>query len=358
MFNDKLKRQAGEWSITDSDYLCVIYRGHAMSKLKIFLMILACAFVSCASKSTRNVAETNGQVPRIVPVPDFNADSAYLYVEKQVSFGPRVPNSTAHKACGDYLINELKRFGAQLYVQEMILTAYNGDRLQSRNIIGSYNTVNTRRILLFAHWDSRPYAENDPDTAKQRMPIDGADDGASGVGVLLEIARQIEKQAPEAGVDIIFFDAEDYGIPAFDNRNYQSDTWCLGSQFWAKNPHTPSYKAEYGILLDMVGAKDATFFKEETSVRKASFLVEKVWNVARDLGYGKYFIPAKGGYVVDDHQYVISGRNIPCIDIINYRAENVHGFGDYWHTHNDTMDNISRETLKAVGQTVLEVIYK
>jgi Zn-dependent M28 family amino/carboxypeptidase len=328
-----------------------------MNTPKIFFIILTCAFLSCANKSTQHTVETTIPSASSVAVPEFNADSAYRYVEKQVSFGPRVPNSQAHKDCGDYLAEELKRFGAQVHVQEMTLTAYNGDRLQSRNIIGSYDTSNPRRILLFAHWDSRPYADNDP-PATQRTPIDGADDGASGVGVLLEIARLIGIQTPGAGIDIIFFDAEDYGIPAFDNMNYQADnTWCLGSQFWAKNPHTPNYRAEYGILLDMVGAKNATFYKEETSQRKAPSIVEKVWEAARNSGYGKYFINARGGYVTDDHLYVIAGRNIPCIDIINYNLENQHGFGDYWHTHNDTMENISRETLKAVGQTVLEVIY-
>ena len=329
-----------------------------MNKLKIFFTILTCAFVSCANKHTRERTKIKEQALSIAPAPDFNADSAYLYVEKQVSFGPRVPNSPAHKACGDYLIDELKRFGAQLHVQEMTLTAYNGDRLQSRNIIGSYNIANPKRILLFAHWDSRPYADHDADPARQRTPIDGADDGASGVGVLLEIARQIGRQTIDAGIDIIFFDAEDYGTPAFDRGNYGDNTWCLGSQFWAKNPHTPNYKATYGILLDMVGAKNATFYKEELSVRRASFLVDKVWSAARNLGYGKYFIQAKAGSLIDDHLYVIAGRNIPCIDIINYDMENTHRFADYWHTHNDTMDNISRETLKAVGQTVLEVIYK
>ncbi|MDR2810728.1 MAG: M28 family peptidase [Tannerellaceae bacterium] len=328
-----------------------------MNKLKIFLMILTCLFVSCANKSTPDTENQTPSLP-VVAAPDFNVDSAYLFVEKQVSFGPRVPNSPAHKACGDYLISELKRFGAQLHVQEMTLTAYNGDRLQSRNIIGSYNITSPKRILLFAHWDSRPYADEDADPVTQRMPIDGADDGASGVGVLLEIARRIGNQTPEWGIDIIFFDAEDYGTPTFDKGSYTLDSWCLGSQFWAKNPHTPNYKATYGILLDMVGAKNATFFKEALSVRRASFLVEKVWNTARDLGYGKYFIQAKGGGVTDDHVYVIAGRNIPCIDIINYDTENTHGFADYWHTHNDTMENISRETLKAVGQTVLEVIYQ
>ena len=160
------------------------------------------------------------------------------------------------------------------------------------------------------------------------------------------------------GVDIIVFDAEDYGTPEFINNNHKQDTWCLGTQFWAKNPHIPGYKADFGILLDMVGSKNATFYKEGTSKKYAAPIVEKVWSTARDLGYGRFFINADGGHIVDDHQYVISGRNIPSIDIINLNPDTPHGFGAYWHTQNDTMDNIDRETLKAVGQTVLEVIYK
>ena len=237
-----------------------------------------------------------------------------------------------------------------------ILTAYDGTKLEARNIIGSFDPENSKRVLLFAHWDSRPYSDHDPDPSKHRTPLDGADDGGSGVGALLEIARQIGQKAPGIGIDIIFFDAEDYGTPEFVT-DYTPDSWCLGTQFWAKNPHVPNYTAEYGILLDMVGGKNATFFKEQQSLRAAAPIVEMVWSAARDLGYGKYFINATGGALIDDHQYVISGRNIPSIDIINYDPESKTGFASYWHTQKDNMENIDRETLKAAGQTVLEVIY-
>lgn len=316
--------------------------------------------MACGSAGSPEQGSTTTTTPQ-PPVttskaPTFEADSAYAYVANQVSFGPRVPNSKAHKQCGDYLAAELTRFGAQLYVQEANLKAYDGTLLEARNLIGSYNPEQSKRVLLFAHWDSRPYSDHDPDPANLRKPLEGADDGASGVGVLLEIARQLGQQAPNIGVDILFCDAEDYGTPEFVD-DYQPDTWCLGSQFWAKNPHVKNYKAEFGILLDMVGGKGATFFREFQSIRSAAPIVEMVWSKARDLGYGKYFINADGGAITDDHQYVISGRGIPSIDIINYDPDTETGFASYWHTQKDNMDNIDRETLKAVGQTVLEVIY-
>jgi len=253
-------------------------------------------------------------------------------------------------------LHELERHGAKVCRQNAVLTAYNGDKLEAVNIIGSYNIENKRRILLFAHWDSRPYADNETDAALQMTPIDGADDGGSGVGVLLEIARVISSNSPNVGIDIIFFDAEDYGTPSFVDE-HKSDTWCLGSQFWAKNPHVEGYKAEFGILLDMVGAKNASFYKETTSVRYANRYVERVWTAARNLGFGKFFVNAKGGAVIDDHLYVINGRNIPCLDIINYNNNTDSGFGDHWHTHDDNMSVIDKETLNAVGQTVLDVIF-
>jgi len=326
----------------------------------MLFVVLSCAFFSCGNKGANNdsASSTQQKVKTVSTIPEFNADSAYAYVAKQVDFGPRVPNTEAHRACGDYLINELKRFGAEMHIQEMTLTAYNGDKLQSRNIIGSYNKENDKRVLLFAHWDTRPYADWEEDSSKHYTPIDGADDGASGVGVLLEMARQFQAKTPDIGIDIIFFDGEDYGPPVFLSNHPPGEWWALGSQFWARNPHTPNYRAEYGILLDMVGSKNATFFKESISMRYAPRIVEKVWSKARDLGYGKFFINANGSAITDDHLYVITGRGIPCIDIINLVPENSSGFGSYWHTLDDNMENIDRETLKAVGQTVLEVIYK
>ncbi len=325
----------------------------------LFVLALSLSFMSCGQKGTGESTSATAEVrpATTTAAPEFNADSAYAQVAKQVSFGPRVPNTDAHKACGDYLISELKRFGAQLFVQDCLLTAYDGTKLKARNIIGSYDPENKKRVLLFAHWDTRPYADRDADKANYHTPIDGADDGASGVGVLLEMARLIGQKAPGIGIDIIFFDAEDYGEPVFD-RTRPGDWYCLGSQFWAKNPHVRNYKADYGILFDMVGGKGATFYKEGYSVQYAAPIVERVWSKARDLGYGKFFINAESGYITDDHQYVIEGRGIPSIDIINLNHDSKHGFADHWHTVNDTMDNISHETLKAVGQTVLEVIYK
>ena len=294
-------------------------------------ILFAAAMISCSQTPSSSSAKVESQPVKQQNVPAFDADSAWVFVENQVKFGPRVPNSEAHVACGNYLTSELKRFGAQVYEQEATLTAYNGTQLKAKNIIGSYNPENSKRVLLFAHWDSRPYADHDKDPANHKKPIDGADDGASGVGVLLEMARQFSIKSPAIGIDIIFFDAEDYGTPEFV-KEYKENTWCLGAQFWAKNPHVKGYKADFGILLDMVGAKNASFFKEATSMRYAPQIVEEVWSTARDLGYGKFFINAEGGAITDDHQYVILGRNIPCIDIIYTDPESDNGFGPHWHT--------------------------
>lgn len=330
-----------------------------INKVALSFMLVSLLTSACANKTSNSKTDTTPNKSTYQQVsPSFDSDSAYVYVDKQVSFGPRVPNSTAHSQCGDYLVNELNRFGAKVIEQKVDLKAFDGNILHSRNIIGSYNIDNPNRVLLFAHWDTRPFSDQDPDPQKHHNPVLGANDGASGVGALLEIARQLNQKAPTIGVDIIFFDAEDYGAPEFAEDVPPGDWWCLGSQYWSKNPHVPNYTARYGILFDMVGAPDATFFKEYYSRQYAGGVVEKVWSTARDLGYGRFFQDKNGGGVFDDHIPVNQYRKIPSIDIIQSDTNTPSNFGWYWHTSQDDMNNIDKATLEAVGQTVMEVIYK
>jgi hypothetical protein len=320
-----------------------------MLKNIIFIIGIVGVIFSC-KQNIQTLAPVNDVV-----VPEFNADSAYHYTAVQVAFGPRVPNTQAHKECGNYLVRELKRSGAEIFEQEAVLQTYDKQSIHAKNIIASFHPEIQPRILLCAHWDSRPFADQDSDPKNHHKPVDGANDGAGACGALLEIARQIGIQPPRTGIDIILFDAEDWGTPQFDQHAYGSTGWCLGSKYWAKNPHNPDYTAQYGILLDMVSAPDAQFFKEYISVQNAPNIVKKVWETAQSLGYDSFFINKLSTGIEDDHLQICEYRKIPCIDIIQYNPNS--GFGDYWHTVNDNMNKVSKETLKAVGQTVMHVIY-
>lgn len=306
--------------------------------------------------SCKQEAKTTTKQENIVAVPAFSSDSAYTYIENQVNFGPRVPNTNAHVACAAYLVTTLKSFGAEVTEQKVKLRAFNGEVLNANNIIAAFKPEVKQRILLFAHWDSRPWSDHDPHPANRKKPVLGANDGASGVGVLLEVARNLAIAAPTLGIDIIFFDAEDYGAPETYAGNAEH-SWCLGSQHWARSPHVNQYNARFGILLDMVGAKDARFYKDQISVHYAPRIVEKVWGAAHNLGFDKYFVNQLGGAITDDHLYVNQITGIPSIDIIQYNPESKNGFGDYWHTVNDDMSTIDKHTLFAVGTTVMHIIY-
>lgn len=327
-----------------------------MKSYYMFSLMSLLVFTTMSCGSNNKSAGATKSTEQQVKAPEFDADSAYQYVKAQVDFGPRVPNTSEHVACGNYLAKKLADFGAAVTNQYADLIGYDGKILKARNIIGSYNPENKKRILLFAHWDTRPWADNDPDEKNHHTPILGANDGASGVGALLEIARLINKKQPELGIDIIFFDAEDYGAPEFYKGEHKEEYWCLGTQYWAKNPHVQGYNARFGILFDMVGGKSATFYKESYSNKYAKDVVKKVWEKANSLGYGNYFINEDGGAVTDDHLFVNTIARIPSIDIIPSDQKDG-GFGSFWHTLNDSMDVIDKSTLKAVGQTVLEVIY-
>jgi len=327
-----------------------------MKKRLCLLLLAVFSIYSCKTKESSE--QTDEQAPALVKSPEFNADSAYSFVKKQVDFGPRVPNTKPHVTCGDYLVATLKKYGMQVTEQKFVAKTYDGKELNARNIIGSYNPKAAKRILLTSHWDSRPFA--DQDSLEKTKPVPAANDGASGVGILLEIARTLSLQTakPEIGVDIIFFDAEDWGNSE-EAGEMEYSGFCLGSQHWAANKHLPDYTAYFGVLLDMAGAKGATFFKEGYSVQMAEGVVREVWNTASRLGYNNYFIDENGSAITDDHLPVNKVAHIPMIDIIHTRQNNLSKtFFDQWHTTHDTMENIDPKTLKAVGQTLVQVIYQ
>lgn len=313
---------------------------------------------ACKDKpSTATPEQAESVSARQCPVV-FSADSAMAYVEAQCAFGPRVPNSEAHRLCGDYLVNEFRRRGLTVVEQKADLTAWDGNVLHSRNIIASYKPELSDRVIVCAHWDCRPWADADKDERRHREPVMGANDGASGVAVLLELARQLSQIAPKVGVDLICFDSEDYGRPYWAEGGDGSSDWCLGSQHWAQQPHVEGYAARYGILLDMVGGEGARFHYEGYSLQYAQPVVGKVWNAAHTAGFGEYFPMRDGGYVTDDHVPLNEVAQIPCIDIIPFNATPGQSFSPHWHTVNDTPENISPATLRAVGQTVVQVLWE
>lgn len=321
-----------------------------------YLILLSMACVLCSCGSADKGASRTEVVESQVSVPQFSADSAYHYVARQVAMGYRVPGTEAHRATAQWLSSELSRHGAQVIEQRSVVTAYDGTQLPICNIIAQFAPDKPVRIALAAHWDSRPYADKDPDASYHSEPIDGANDGASGVGVLLEIARCIGEQMPAVGVDILLFDAEDYGAPDWVAGD-TSRSWALGSQYWSTHPHKPGYRARYGILLDMVGASGIGFYKEYFSQYYASHIVDKVWECAARQGYAHIFVDANGGAITDDHLYM-NAAGIPTIDIIQHDPHSATGFFAQWHTREDNMQHIDASMLGIVGEVVMNVIYE
>jgi Zn-dependent M28 family amino/carboxypeptidase len=266
-------------------------------------------------------------------------------------------NSEAHEACGKWIAEKFASFGMAVSTQKADLKGFDGTILKSTNIIASFKPEVTNRILLCAHWDSRPWADNDPDEANHKKPVMAANDGASGVAVMLEVARLLPDSLG-IGVDFICFDAEDWGIPQWSDAEDDGNSWALGAQYWAANPHQQDYKANFGILLDMVGGQGATFYQEGMSVRYARHIVEKVWRAAQVVGFGSMFPMQTGGNITDDHIPVNQVAKIPTIDIIpHYPTCEQSTFGPTWHTVNDDMAHIDKNTLQAVGQTLIQVLF-
>lgn len=309
--------------------------------------------VACnGKKAPSGIASTTDYAA--VQIPEFCADSAYQYVADQLAFGFRSPGSKGHEQCAQYLSDQMRRWCDTVIVQVFSATLWNGDSYKGKNIIASIAPEKENRVLLAAHWDSRLWADQDPDEANHHSPIMGANDGASGVGALMEMARIMSSQRPEMGVDFIFFDMEDQGIPQWADI-YKDNTWCLGSQYWAQYPHRPYYHANYGVLFDMVGTDKLRFTKEEVSRNFAPGVINKLFDAAAQMGYGKIFVDRATDAILDDHLYVNQILHLPMADLVQNSERG--SFFPYWHTVNDNLDCINKESLKIVADVTMKVIY-
>ena len=284
-------------------------------------------------------SETNG--PGADSYAAFDGGRALEQVAAQVAFGPRVPGTTGYLACRTYLTEQLGRLADSVWTDRWSHATAVGDTIELANIGAVFNPASASRVLLCAHWDTRPVAEHDPDPARRAQPIPGANDGASGVAVLVELARVFSENPPEVGVDIVLFDGEDYG-----DFNNLRDVLLGSSRFAATRK---GYHPKLGILLDMVGDANAAFPYEGYSWNWIRDQVELVWSTASRLGYGHVFPRQEGPAVIDDH-YPLIQAGIRCIDIVQMGLP-------YWHTTGDTPDKLSAASLEAVGRTLANVIY-
>ena len=345
-----------QWSMVNGQWS--LFTSLRRTKPSLYALLVVFIPLLMASSCKTNKEDTNSEnvsVENNITKPVFSSDSAYFFVQQQLDFGARVPGTTAQIECAAYFEQKLRNYGAAVVSQKTNVVVYNGKSVPCINVIASYNPDVKRRLMICTHWDSRPFADQD-DSATAK-PILAADDGASGSAVLLEIARQLQQKNPEIGIDLIFLDVEDYGQPEYELEQKQGDFYCLGTQYWCNNPHVVNYKAENGILLDMVGAKGATFTYEGISMQYAPEFMKQVWRNAAILGYGNYFIKENTAQIIDDHYYINTLTKIPTIDIINRTYSTRTGFAKHWHTHEDNMSIIDKQTLQAVGETVLATIY-
>ena len=324
-----------------------------MNKMTITSIALATVLTlaACNSQHSSTTSQTQDSGQTASRHVEFVADSAFAFLKAQCDMGPRVPGTAAHSACVAFITDKLTQWTDTVVTQSAPVTTFDGQTLTAHNIMGRINPQASTRILLLAHYDCRPWADKDEDPAKQRQPVMGANDAASGVAVILELARIMSNNKPDIGIDMLMVDAEDWGD--YDNE----DSWALGTQLWARNHKQllgQDYAPTFGILLDMVGARGARFAPEYFSTQYAAGIVQLVWDTAHEAGYGAFFTQDGGGAVTDDHVVINTIAAVPCIDIIDMRGD---GFFDGWHTTHDTIDAIDPATLKAVGQTLSQLIY-
>lgn len=322
-----------------------------MRLTKWLLFLCALVLINACKNDKASSTPTKSETSNLV-IPSFKADSAYQFIVDQVEMGPRVPGTDAHKAFIDWSANKLRGYGAEVILQDFETDTPYQKSVKGTNIIAQFNPVYKKRLVLAAHFDSRYHADQDDNEVEKKKPVDGADDGASGVGVLMEIARILSSNEIKMGIDIVFFDVEDQG-----DSNGAVDSWGIGAQYWSKNLFKPGYRPKFGILLDMVGAKNAQFAKETYSMRYAETYVNKIWSLARGMSYTDLFINETSG-AIDDHYFVNTIAGIPMLDIINKAPGDGGKFGAHWHTQDDNIDIISKRTILVVGRVVTAAIFK
>jgi len=280
-------------------------------------------------------------------VPNFDKGNAFRYLVEQCEFGPRNPDSNGYKQCLDYLQKTLSGFADTIFVQPFVLDdLVNEKSYDLTNIIARFKVGDPQQLLIGAHWDTRPWADEDPDTEKRNDPIIGANDGASGVAVILELARILNASPPPIGITLVLFDGEDMG------RSGTPKSYAQGSLAFAKD--LPIEKPDEAIILDMIGDAELHIPIERNSYRQNRQLVKKLWSMAEELGLDAF--ESRIVYTLyDDHVPLWVEAKIPAVDIIDFNYPN--SYANYWHTTQDLPENCSAESLGQVGTLLVHYIY-
>ena len=308
----------------------------------MLVVALACLVIACGGDAQKgSAAQRDGN--STATATGFNGGAAYNYAKAQVDFGPRVPGTLAAKQAGDWIISQMRARADTVIVQSFTYTTADGKKLPLRNILARFRPDLKERVLYLTHWDSRPISESAATEAERKMPVPGANDGASGVGMFVALADVLKKKKPNVGVDLLFTDGEDYGQfgpPEVDV--------LIGARYFATHLPSPDYKPLYGVLWDMIGDKDLRIPYEMNSFQQAPEVVSRVWQTASDLGHADVFVQESGGEITDDHIPLLKA-GLRVIDVIDLTYPP-------HHTPQDTMDKISAKSLAIVGDVATALV--
>ncbi|PYO46774.1 MAG: peptidase [Gemmatimonadetes bacterium] len=307
----------------------------------MLVLLTFCLLLGCKSDAKEGSAAQRNAVAGTST--GFNGSAAYNYARAQFDFGPRVPGTPAAQKAGDWIIRQMRARADTVIVQSFTYTTADGKKLPLRNILARFRPNLPDRVLYITHWDSRPVSESATTEAEKKIPVPGANDGASGVGMFVALGDVLKRTKPVVGVDLLFTDGEDYGQfgpPEVDV--------LIGSKYFAAHLPSPGYKPIYGVLWDMIGDKDLRIPYEMNSFQQAPEVVSRVWQTAADLGYGDVFVQESGGLITDDHVPLLNA-GIHVIDVIDLTYPP-------HHTPYDTMDKISAKSLATVGDVATALV--